>query len=277
MLGTRRVVVVRADAWLAGGRGALTDEEVAALEAYARDPTSTTTLAFVAAEVDRRLKAVKVLEQAAEVVRCDPLSEGDAAAWVARRVADGNRRISRRAAQLLVALVGTDLSRLDTELEKVLAYGAGAPVLDEEHVQAVASASGTARIFDLLDAVAEGRGSDALRQLRRLLAGGEPPLRILATLSRQMRTLLLVRLLLDRGHGAAEIQRRLGVHPYVVRKAVQQVAALGVRELAAGLLACVETETDVKTGRQSDEAALELLIARLVSRKLQPAFRQRSG
>lgn len=273
MFGPRRIVVALADAWLSGGRGTLGAQDVAALEAYAADPTPSTTLAFVAAEPDRRLKAVKVIEQAGQVVRCEAPGQREAPQWVERRAAERGRRISRGAAQLLVALVGADLGRLDTELAKVLDFAGDGAVVDEDHVRAVASAVPTARIFDLLDAVAERRVADAARQLSLLLENGEPPLRALAALTRQMRTLLQVRLLAERGWGAEQLQKRLRVHPYVVKKSLRQARGWDPRELAQGLLACVETETDIKTGRINDEAALDLLVTRLAARQLRPVTR----
>jgi len=45
-------------------------------------------------------------------------------------------------------------------------------------------------------------------------------------------------------------------------------------DLAQGLMACVEAETDVKTGRKNDEAALDLLVTRLATRQLRPLTRR---
>jgi len=269
MFGPRRVVIVQADAWLrGGGRGALAEGEVDALAAYAADPVPSTTLAFAASEPDRRLKVLKILEKAGRVVRCAAPHPRAVPDWLLRRAADRGRRITRGAAQLLAAYVGSDLGRLDTELAKVLDFAGAGKTVDETHVRAVASAGATARIFDLLDAVAEQRVADAVRLLPRLLETGEPPLRVLAALTRQVRTLLQVRLLLDRGLDPEQLQQRLRVHPYVIRKSVQQARRWEPRGLAEGLAACVETETDIKTGRIDDEAALDLLVTRLAAREL---------
>ena len=131
-----------------------------------------------------------------------PASGKRPSGWSAKGGQPSRPAISRGAAQLLVALVGADLGRLDTELAKVLDFAGDGAVVDEDHVRAVASAVPTARIFDLLDAVAERRVADAARQLSLLLENGEPPLRALAALTRQMRTLLQVRLLAERRAGA---------------------------------------------------------------------------
>lgn len=274
MFGPRRVVVAAADPWLGGGRGSLGAGDLADLEAYAADPTPSTTLVFVAAEPDRRLKAVRVLEQAGQVVHCRAPGPKEAPDWVQRRAQELGGRITRRAALLLVALVGTDLGRLDSELAKAVDYAGQGAVVGEEHVRAVASAAAPARIFDLLDAVAEGRAADAARQVPLLLETGEPPLRVLAALTRQMRTLLQVRLLADRGWGADDLQKRLRLHPYVVKKSLQQARRWEPWDLAQGLMACVEAETDVKTGRKNDEAALDLLVTRLATRQLRPLTRR---
>lgn len=266
MFAPRRLVIARADQWLAPGARRLPDGEIKALEIYLSNPVATTTLVFYCEQVDRRLRPVKALEEAAVVIQCKPLSPHQAPAWLMEKAKAAGARLRPAAAQLLVSLVGTDLQRLTTELDKALAYAGDDRVVDEDHIAQVVTGSAPVKIFDLLDAVAQRDAGTALKELSRLLDKGEPPLLVLAMLTRQARSLLQVHWLVQRGYSRADIQKHLKLHSFVVQKLHRQVRHWSGEDATAALLACVDAETAIKTGRLAPEAGLELLVTRLAGR-----------
>lgn len=270
--GGRRLVVARDLALLrppsgasdatAGGEGA--DGDVAALERYLAAPAAHTVLVFVAPAVDRRRAAARLLLQRAAVVECQAPPERDLPGWIVREVARRGGQIENRAALMLAQRVGRNLMRLDRELDKLMAHAEGG-VIGAAAVEALVPAAAEVRVFDLLDALGDGDPGAALAAARRLMDAGENPVGLLALLARHVRRVLETGLRLERGATPADIQQRLGVHPYVARKLAAQARRLASRALEDVLLAIHDADEAVKTGRLSGEAAVERVVILLGS------------
>ena len=70
----------------------------------------------------------KLIEKVGLIIKCDEPNEGQAAAWcVARAEKRHSASIDRDAATLLVDRIGANLTRLDTEINKLLAAAVGEP------------------------------------------------------------------------------------------------------------------------------------------------------
>ena len=99
-------------------------------------------------------------------------------------------QMSRRAASMIVELVGSDLGRIQTELGKVVAYVGGEGRIDVEDVEAVCSLVAEAAIWDLTDAVVRRDADRALAVAHRMMDTGESAHRLIAMITWQMRQLI---------------------------------------------------------------------------------------
>jgi len=233
-------------------------EGVKALEGYLRQPPPGACIALLSPAVDRRRAAYRRVAANGVVVACEaPSRPADVAAWVAREGRRRGLRLDQEAAYLLAeGWDGDDLGQLATELEKLTAY-AGSETIAADDVRAVGAGGATGTIFDLVDALGERRPTEAIDRLRLLLRRGEPPLRVLAMLARQVRLILQARSM-DRGPGP--LAAELGLHPFVARKCVAQAGNFSIEELRHALVALHEADVAIKTGRREPAAALEDFI-----------------
>lgn len=265
LFGGRRLVVVREWEPLTVKAQAVVQRAVEALAKVLPCITEDTCLVFDMTAVEKQNPAARLLQEHALTVECQSLGPRETANWLVRRARERGSPMTSAAAALLASAVPGDLQQLERELDKVLLYaGPGRPV-DTAEVEAVVSGSGQWRIFDLLDAVGEGRTGAALKVLHHLLATGEPPLRILTMLARHMRQLLQVKAMAERGYPPAEIRRRLQVHSFVAKKLQAQAGRLDSGRIAQGLTACCETDLAIKTGKLPPGLAVEMLVAGLVT------------
>lgn len=223
------------------------------------------TLVVLSAEkLDARKAPVKKLENVARVIQVDPPASRDLLPWMKQQAEELGLRLGQRELEMVREVVGEDPLALRTELEKLALYPTASGVLEEQELAVLLSrtlpwAAETA-IFQLVDAVVEGRGSRALRILRQLIAVGRPALVILQMLARQYRMLVLAcgnpRL------GADGIARELGVAPFAARKAMGQARRLSLQEALKGLEAILEADEQIKLG-WDDTLALEVLVGKL--------------
>lgn len=236
------------------------------LPTYLQDPVSTTCLLLEARRIDRRTRWVKLVRECGEIRFCEaPSRPSELRPWVEARISASGGRAARGTAQALLDQLGSDPDRLASEIEKLVLYvGRSARVTPEDVAEAVGGVRPRA-IFDLTDAIASGDRSRALRVLRDLLSGGEPPLALLAGLANHMRRMLRAREC--RPLDPSTVQRTLGVHPYAAQKLVEQVRGVAPESLRLGLVAVARADRALKGAVPlRPDRAMERLVLALVAR-----------
>lgn len=113
MMADRQVVVVREAQELS--------RTIDKLEAYAENPQSTTVLVFAYKykTLDKRKKITKVLDKTGIVYESKKLYENQVGDWIKRVLSGQGYNIEPKAAAILVEFLGTDLSKINNELEKL--------------------------------------------------------------------------------------------------------------------------------------------------------------
>jgi DNA polymerase-3 subunit delta len=212
MLGDRRVVVVlRAERLLKpkrrGGKAADAEDapttdpddeppsDLDALEDYVKKPEPGNILVLVAADVDRQRKIYKAIQKHATIVECWGLKGSrdakvdlrqvarDAEAIVKASVSAAGQQIEPAAARLIAERAGTDISRLRSDLEKLLLYAAGKPKISLADVHEVVSVETSQDDWAVTNAIGRGDAREALRQMALLLESGGVPFQILGQLA----------------------------------------------------------------------------------------------
>lgn len=190
-------------------------------------------------------------------------AEEDPVAWCQELAAEQGARLEEGAARLLVGMVGTQLGLLEMELAKAITWaGPGQPVT-EQAVAAVASLVAEADIWSLTRALVRRDADQALATLHRLLEDGEASHRILAMITWQIRTLLLLQESIRR-----EVSpRSLGVRmpPAEERAALASLRSRALPE-AATLDRLARANRQFNRARAGDRRVLERLVMELCAR-----------
>ena len=192
--------------------------------------------------------------------------DSELVAWARERSASAGVEFERAAIAELAELVGDDLWLFASEIEKLGLYASRRAVTIDD-VRALTPEAREAGIFDLVDAVVEGRAAPALLLIRRMLEqGSEPPGRIQVMIARQLRHLIRATELLELGGTPEEIGKATNVRSnFPLTKLVRQARAT-TREAAEAALREIEaSDHRVKTGQTDEVLALELLVMRLTS------------
>ena len=113
MMADRQVVVVREAQELS--------RHIEKLEAYADNPQPTTVLVFAYKykTLDKRKKVTKILEKTGVVFESKKLYENQVGDWIKRVLSGQGYSIEPKAAAILVEFLGTDLSKISNELDKL--------------------------------------------------------------------------------------------------------------------------------------------------------------
>jgi DNA polymerase-3 subunit delta len=254
VLAPRRVAVLREPEARRGAAAELGRAVVEAVGELARDPRGL--LVVVAARIDRRAAWVRAFAEPAALVECDPPTRpAEVRAFVQAEARRQGLSLEAGAAELLAERVGPHLLALRQELAKAGLYAGEGERIRRAHVAELASDLAEEPIWDLTDAIGEGRAADALRTLQRLVGGGAPPVVLLGALASHFRRLARV-------SGGVAVPGP----PFVRRKLEQQARRYPPARLEGCLEAIHDADEALKgQGALPPELTLERLVLGLSS------------
>ena len=166
--------------------------ELEAIERYINGPVESSTMVFVAGDLDERRRIVKVLRSAAAVVRCEgPADAGEAARWIREQAAQQGMNIEPAAARVLADRATSvvdrrrvvDVGRLRADLDRLLLYAVGSKTITLADANEVVGDPTAQDVWAVTRAIERGAAGEALRELALLLEAGTAPLAILGPLA----------------------------------------------------------------------------------------------
>lgn len=255
LLAKRRLVVLREPEARRGARGEALGE---AIERAVRDVAGAEScvLLVVAEQIDRRSRWVKAFAEPAALVACDP-PKGTRAALDFLRDEARSQSVSLdgAAAELLAQAVGPQLLLLRQELTKAALFAGPGVRVTRAHVEETLCVVADQPIWDLTDAIGEGRTADALAQLGRMLAGGAAAPMLLGSLAGHFRRL-----------ARARAGETLAGPPFLLQKLDRQARRYSPARLVACLRAIHEVDEVLKgQGALPHALAMERLVLGLAA------------
>lgn len=227
---------------------------------YLADFPDTTYVVFVEREVDKRNKLYKWMNKNGCVTECLPQNEAMLRKWIAGYVKKEGKTISGGAAERLMERSGTDMELLNNELDKLIGYVGKRENIEPEDVDAICSGLAVSRIFDMIDAVAVKEKDKALRLYSDLLANKEAPMSILYLFTRHLNILLQLKECRGLGLSRGELAKKIGIPPFTVAKYGKQAELFSREKLLSMLENRLELEESFKTGKISDQLAVEMFF-----------------
>jgi DNA polymerase-3 subunit delta len=253
VLAPRRLVVLREPEAARAKSSGLTDALSEALVALkdSRD----TVLVVLAEKVDGRSRWVKAFGNAA-LVRCDPPRKHPAlCGFITAEASRQGVALDRAAIALLAERTGPQLLVLRQEIAKAALFAGPGEKVNAKHVAESTSDVAEESIWDLTEAIGEGRCGDALALLGKMLRSGSRPPLILGAFVSHFRKLTSVR------NGGV-----VTGPPFAIRKLEGQSGRFSPGRLLSCLAAIQQTDLALKgAGGIPPELALERLVIALAS------------
>ncbi len=188
----------------------------------------------------------------------------DSTGWIIKRVQEQyGGQIEPAAANALASVTAGDLRRADNELLKLISYTGSDRPITEADVALLTPYVAEASMFEMVDALAEGRGKVAVSLVYRLLDQDADVFGLYGMITRQFRLLLLAKEHLDSGGYPKDIASAISVHPYVAEKLAKQTRSFSLAQLETIYRALQDYDVKMKTGQIEPRLALDLLIAGL--------------
>ena len=165
------------------------------LEAYVAKPSACGVLILDVTTFPETTKLAKALPDAAKVVCKTPPAYKlyDLQPWlVSWAKSSHKKKLASDAAELMLDLVGSSMGLLDQELGK-LAVAVGTKLdITAADVERMVGRSKAADVFRILDAIGDGKPTEALSIVEEMFSEGEDPMAVMAPLTASLRKLASV-------------------------------------------------------------------------------------
>ena len=262
--GDRKVILIKSPLFLTAQKEKL-EQNIKILEEYIGEPSPFSILVFVAPyeKLDERKKITKLLKKTADVVEANAMQVQDVQKWVVSRAEEAHVYIDSVAVSLLLELVGSNVTMLAKEMDKLTLYVGMGGEITSKLVAELVPKSVEQNVFALTEKVVKKDIAGAMQILDGLFTQQEEPIKLLALLVSQFRLLNQVKELQQRGYGQNQIASHIGVHPYRVKLAMNQTKFFSFEELKRVILELAEADYSMKTGKMDKKLVLEFFLMRL--------------
>ncbi|MGF9963230.1 DNA polymerase III subunit delta [Bacillus rhizoplanae] len=262
--GERKIIIVKSPLFLTSQKAKI-EQNVKVLEEYIAEPSPFSILVFIAPfeKLDERKKITKLLKKTADVVEANAMQVQDVRKWIVSRAEEMHIHIEEGAVSLLLELVGSNVTMLAQEMDKLTLYVGIGGEITTSLVAELVPKSVEQNVFALTEKVIKKDIAGAMRILEGLFTQQEEPIKLLALLVGQFRLLYQVKELQQRGYGQNQIASHIGVHPYRVKLAMNQTNFFSFEALKRVIHELAEADYNMKTGRMDKRLVLEFFLMRL--------------
>ena len=229
------------------------------LVSYAENPQPTTVLVlnYKYKKLDKRKKLYKVIAKSGLIFESKKLYENQVSDWI-RRVLSGKKyQVEPKAAQMLVEFLGTNLSKISNELDKLMLILSEGTIINPTHIEENIGISKDYNNFELRKAVGEKNVVKANRIIAYFAENpkNNPLVMTISLLNSFFTQLLLFHSLDDRSKNS--VAKMLGVNPFFVdeyflaarnypmRKVAQVIAFLRDADIKSKGVGANQTNEDV--------------------------------
>lgn len=227
------------------------------------------TLVFDERKCDGKLAAVKQLKKEAVYVEFAYLQVADLCKWIEGECKRNGVDIAPQTALCLAERCDSgengykktvSMSRLKTEIDKLVIYCHDKQKILREDVEEMVTASLKERTFDMLDRLFRQDARTAIAMLEELKELREPVQKILTLLGSHIDSMIRVKTLQEARFSKAEIAKQTGIREYFLPKYMEQANAYTRTRLIEMYQSVAQTDADIKSGLRQDWTALEMTV-----------------
>lgn len=169
-------------------------------------------------------------------------------------------QIQPSALTLLISKTGNDLWRLYNEINKLIA-AADNKIITVQLVTELVRGEIEENIFNLIDELVSKNKNLAIKLLEEQLLAGLSAEYILAMLQRQVKIMLSIKLLQEKGiKSEQEAAQKLFIHPFVAKKAWQQSKNFSLAELSENWQKLLRVDAENKSGKTNIKSELYIFL-----------------
>ncbi len=228
-------------------------------------PETSFLLFYCTGKPDGRKKLYNAVKKLSGIVTFSPLRGTELTRFVVSAFQEAGKECDDRTAEYLIFTVGSDAGLLRNEIQKLSSCSTERSRILAEDVSTLATPSTECTVFQMIDAVVTGQKSRAFMLLRNQLLSGTDRMAILSMLLRQYRLLQHIKIMQYEKRGSDFIRSALGVPPFAVDQYIRQASGYTGGQIKSAVRICFDTEYALKSGRMSQDGAVETVVLKLLN------------
>jgi DNA polymerase-3 subunit delta len=190
------------------------------------------------------------------------LKDSEAKAWIRSRLKELKLSADEQVLNETVALVGTDVQTLSSELDKLAAAAANTGRITLDLIEALVGRSRELSNFALGDQLLAHNRQKALETLHRLLEDGAEPVMLLGLVASNYHRLALAKDLLTRG-SRNDVFRVVPMPQFKREGFLATLQKIDAAKIAHGLQLIAAADLAIKTSQATPRLQLEMLVCEL--------------
>jgi DNA polymerase-3 subunit delta len=218
---------------------------------------------FVANEFDKRRKIAKLLLENSVAVEFKPLTDMELLTWAKAKEKELNTKFDDNALRYLIELVGNDVRKLTTEIEKLSTAALPDSIIGRELVESLTPNSREITNFALTDNLMAGNRQKSLDVLQKILDDGAEPLMLLGLIANHYHRLYLAKELMNEGVERKEVARIMKLPPFKQDDFLANARRSNADKLSNALKNIAETDLAIKTSKGTPRLQIEMLVYQL--------------
>ncbi len=242
-------------------------EDIEDMIEYVKKPCESTCLIFWETKIDKRNALYKAISTNGIFYEFEYRNPDELVKWVQAVVKKNKKTIDQDAAIRLTFNVDNGLYELENEMNKLLMYCKDKPNITLKDVNEVCVRSVKAGIFELIDALVAGQTDVAYKKLYDLLYLKEPPFMIFFMIARQIMMLNDMLSMKENGISIKEISAKVRTPDFITRKNLTNAEKYRQTGLKDAIKLLSKIDMDIKSGRITVEAGLDIIIPSLAEKK----------
>lgn len=259
MFSDKKVLIVNNANFLCANKS-LSENELDELNKYIEHPFEDVTIVFVVRDekLDSRKKITKNLSKICKVYECNKIDSYNMNNYLSNYIRDKGYSISSDSVDLIISKVGYELSNIINELDKLFIYKDTDKKITKEDIENVITKNIEKNIFELTNAIVNRNKDKIMEIYNDLILAKEDPIKLLVTLSNQLRLILQVKLMRKSGYSEKEIVTTLKEHPYRINLAMK--SSFEINDLKKKMLKLSELDYKIVTGEVDKFFGFEMFL-----------------
>jgi len=253
----KRVVLVRsADDFISNNRQLL--------ENYFDNPCPTGILVMTVSSWPERTILARKLAKVGKLIDATPPKPWQLPERLSKYAHDAHdKKLTKDAAELLIELVGDELMRLYSEIDKLALFADAEKSITAGHIELLIGHNRLFNAFAVIDAVIAGSAGQAVERLRRMFAEDRTAeYTVVGAFAFHFRRMFNAKVLLEKGVRHDEIAKRLRIWSNK-ENFFAQLGQMSLKQIGGYLQKLGETDDAIKTGRVKAKVAMEQLVLEL--------------
>ncbi|MBQ4528807.1 MAG: DNA polymerase III subunit delta [Clostridia bacterium] len=183
--------------------------------------------------------------------------------WIGRYLSKYNKEIAPATAQYLIDCCSPSMYLLKNEIEKLASFTDSRQITSKD-IDICCCKVAESRVFDMLDNALDGKTSDACKKYEELKLLREEPIAINGAVFSKFSQLRKIKLM-SKTMSAREIATKTNQKEFIVSLNLKKVRSISDEKLDAVINLCAETDHKIKSGKSEPWAALDVLMATIIS------------